>query len=443
MRALSYILGALVLAILAYSPATSLAQEELVTADRIGRTDAPIVLTWQIIAPHSHLATIQQRADGFRALYEEWARAHPDVRIDVEVIPGERINETQTRLLEQARVGQAPDFSAVDSFFLPLFKLAGVLAPLNEFFDEAYLNDLFPFVRQGVTDSAGNVVAVWWSTDLRVLHYRTDLVPVPPRTEAELIETAARVAGENPGIDGYLYNGGRWEGTFFDNVAHFWAQGGQLVDDTGRPIFNESSNREAMLNMLRFLQQTVQAGASPARVASIATYGDFEAAAQAGTVAMFQGGHWQYFNLRNLLTPEEFAKWAVAPIPQLREDLASTGTGGWTQAVFTNDPQKKALAVDFIRSVYDGPGAVVIGNPPTRQSLFQSEPFYTEDPIWDTFRQFLVSGQARPGFPIYPTISTEMQVAIGEVLTGTKSPEQALDDAWARVLEAYQSLQGT
>jgi len=49
-------------------------------------------------------------------------------------------------------------------------------------------------------------------------------------------------------------------------------------------------------------------------------------------------------------------------------------------------------------------------------------------------------GRARPGFPIYPTISEQLQIAIGEVLTGMKSPEKALDDAWKNVLREYEKI---
>ena len=39
--------------------------------------------------------------------------------------------------------------------------------------------------------------------------------------------------------------------------------------------------------------------------------------------------------------------------------------------------------------------------------------------------------------PIYPEISNHIQIMMGEVLSGSKEPEAALDGAWQRVMEAY------
>ena len=43
-------------------------------------------------------------------------------------------------------------------------------------------------------------------------------------------QSPAAAPKPTPKVDGYLFNGGRWEGTTFDNLAHFWSQGGELVD---------------------------------------------------------------------------------------------------------------------------------------------------------------------------------------------------------------------
>ena len=55
------------------------------------------------------------------------------------------------------------------------------------------------------------------------------LVPDAPQDWAEL--KAAALAAVAQGKEGVIFNGGRWEGTTFDWLAQFWAQGGDLVDD--------------------------------------------------------------------------------------------------------------------------------------------------------------------------------------------------------------------
>ena len=137
---------------------------------------------------------------------------------------------------------------------------------------------------------------------------------------------------------GYLYNAGRWEATVFDHLAMFWAQGGELVDRDGRPIFGEEPNRRAMLRVLGFLRDTIQRGASPRSVLGITDYQQLTGAAVAGDAAMFLGGNWQQKDLQTGLSPAEFAKWDIAPIPQADANTRSTGTGGWVWVVFAQDP---------------------------------------------------------------------------------------------------------
>ena len=96
--------------------------------------------------------------------------------------------------------------------------------------------------------------AAWWATDVRFfIAGRTSCRG--PRTWDELIEYAKAAEQKDSKVDGYLFNGGRWEGTTFDNLAHFWSQGGELVDEQGQPVFGEEPNRTYMVNELDFLRR--------------------------------------------------------------------------------------------------------------------------------------------------------------------------------------------
>lgn len=413
--------------------------QDLVTEDRFGSPDAPNVMTFSGPADYAGSHPTMAFREALAEVYGEWISNYPDWRVDI-ILQGGNIGQEQARLLEQARVGRAPDCALVDSFQLPVFIQQGVLQPVTEFFSEEELNDLFPFVRSGITGSDGEIYAWWFNTDLRMLYRRTDLMPEAPATWDELIAAALAAQEQDATVDGLLFNGGRWEGTTFDNLAHFWSQGGDLVDDEGRPVFSEEPNREYLLNMLNFLRETVESGAAPRRVSAITAYTDFNAAAQAGIVASFIGGHWQYFQLREALSEDDFALWDVSPIPGRTPEQGATGTGGWTIAAFSDDPEKIALCMDLVRSVYMGPLNEITGQLPTRVTLFNELPTF-QQPIYERFREFLQVGQARPGFPIYPELSNQFQVMIGEVLSGAKTPEQALEDTTQRVDEAYQRLQ--
>ena len=53
------------------------------------------------------------------------------------------------------------------------------------------------------------------------------------------------------------------------------------------------------------------------------------------------------------------------------------------------------------------------------------------------FGEMLVDGHARPTVPIYPAISQQLQLAIGSVVSGEKTPDEALDEAWRAVNAEY------
>jgi multiple sugar transport system substrate-binding protein len=407
--------------------------QELVTTDRVGSPDAPNVLTMRANPNQSPNSPTPGQKAAFEEVFQAFAEAHPDWQVQYEFF-GQDIGAEHARLLEQARAGRAPDCVTVDSFQLALFIENGVLQPLDAYFSQDEIDDLFPFIREGVTGPDGRIYAWWWGTDLRILYRNTDLMPDAPATWEEM--QAAALAASEQGVEGVLFNGGRWEGTTFDWLANFWAQGGTLVDDTGKPIFGEGENREKMLNALNYFNDLVASGAAPQRVATISDYNDFNAAALAGSAASFFGGHWQYFQLQEAMPAEAFATWDVSELPGPTPEERATGTGGWTVAAFSDDPAKIEMCAALMREVYMGPANEVIGDLPTRQSLFETLPKF-QDPYFGKLSEYLVNGHARPGVPIYPEISNQIQIMMGEVLSGSKEPEAALDDAWQRVMDAY------
>src|SRR4051812_6181627 len=417
-------------------PALALGQDDLVTPVRVGRADAPLTLGVWAQPDYFHLAARPAIAGAFTIVLDDWARAHPAVQLRVSVMPGLELHKTKLQLA--AAAGRLPDVASIDSYWLPLFMHD--VQPLEPYWPAEDRADFLPFTIQTLSDPAGHVLGLWHETDCRVLFYRKDLVPVPPRTWDQLLDAASRIAREQK-MSGYLYNAGRWEATVFDHLAMFWAQGGELVDRDGRPIFGEGPNRRAMLRVLGFLRDTIQRGASPRSVLSITDYQQMTGAAVAGDAAMFLGGNWELKDLQTGLTPAEFAKWDIAPIPQADANTRSTGTGGWVWVVFAKDPDRRRAAVEFIRDVEAPAHAARIseatGHLPVRRSVYRDFPIFSQDSWYRRFGEMLVDGHARPTALIYPTMSQQLQLAIGAVVSGEKTPEEALAEAPSAIDAEY------
>ncbi|MDK4715053.1 ABC transporter substrate-binding protein [Rhizobium sp. CNPSo 4039] len=426
--------SALALSTMLFSVPAAFAQE-LATKDRIGLADAPKTLTVRLTNDSQNNAD-PAIAQGYQKLFVDFIKKHPDWKLQMQFMSAD-IGTEQAKMLEQAKAGNAPDCAAVDSFVLSQFMVNHVLADFTPYFSKDEIADLFPFIRNGITDKDQTIRAWWWDTDLRVLYRNKSIVPDAPQTWDDLKK--AGIASVKEGMEGILFNAGRYEGSTFDWLANYWALGGKLVDDSGKPVFGEGENKEKFLKALSYYKDLVDSGAAPKRVTTIGNYDDLNAAAAAGTTALFIGGNWQLAQLKATLDPDEFANWTFSPIPGPTADQRSTGTGGWTIASFSKDKDKVEMCANLARDIYMGPGNALQQQLPTRKSLFDKyDVFATE--ANKTFAEALANGQARPGAPIYPEISNQIQIMMGDVLSGTKQPEEALNAAFKATMEAYKRL---
>ncbi|RAX37426.1 extracellular solute-binding protein [Rhizobium tropici] len=426
--------SALALSTMLFSVPAAFAQE-IATKDRIGLADAPKTLMVRLTndSPNNADPAI---AKGYQTLFIDFIKKYPDWKLQMQFMSTD-IGTEQAKMLEQAKAGNAPDCAAVDSFVLSQFMVNHVLADFTPYFSKDEVADLFPFIRNGITDKDQTIRAWWWDTDLRVLYRNKSIVPDAPQTWDDLKK--AGIASVKEGMEGILFNAGRYEGSTFDWLANYWALGGKLVDDSGKPVFGEGENKQKFLKALTYYKDLVDSGAAPKRVTTIANYDDLNAAAAAGTTALFIGGNWQLAQLKATLDEDEFANWTFSPIPGPTIDQRSTGTGGWTIASFSKDKDKIEMCANLARDVYMGPANALQQQLPTRKSLFDKYQVFATDAN-KTFAQALANGQARPGAPIYPEISNQIQIMMGDVLSGTKPPEQALDAAFKATMEAYKRL---
>ena len=322
--------------------------DELVTPIRIGRPDAPLVISMWAQQEYSHLAAREDQAAMFHRIFRDWAIAHPDIRVDISAMPALELHKA--KLMMAAANGRLPDVASIDSFWVPLFMAGKHIQPLDPFWPKEDRDDFLPFTIDTLSDAAGHVYGMWHGTDCRVLYYRKDLVPVPPKTWDELITVASRITKEKK-ISGYLFNAGRWEGSVFDHLPMFWGQGGELVDESGAPVFGLPPHREKMVRVLEFMRDAVAKGASPSSVLANNDYQQMSSAAIAGDVAMFLGGSWQVRELQPSLSKEQFALWDVAPVPQRDAGVVSTGAGGWSWVSFAKEPAKQKAAAELIQFI--------------------------------------------------------------------------------------------
>jgi multiple sugar transport system substrate-binding protein len=411
----------------------------VVTPQLIGYENAEIELTWQPVPAHSMADPSTARYRDLAKKAEAWVRKYPNVKI-IPVGTTQNINDSLTKLRVTVVEGGAPDLSAVDSFMMPLFK--EYAQPIEDIVSEYGIKteDFFPYIQRQVTDD-NHLKALWYTTDVRGLFYRKDLISKPPVTVDELITTGQQMAAR--GITGLLYLGRRNEGTVNNLWGLYWCQDAKLVDSKGNLAFDQGADRIAMLNLFNFIKRTIDSGITPKTIIDYGSDIDMYGEVAAGNVAMFIAPNQAIAQIREIMGAETFnSKWEFAPMPVMSAGQKSTSSaGGWTNMVFAKDELHRRLAADLAVNLYSSDEAseswtLAGGYLPTRQSNFESFAYIKSDPFLAKCKDFLGAASTRPAVELYNVISMEIQVAIGNIITGSASPEQALDGA-VRNIKSY------
>ncbi len=395
----------------------------------------PKSVTWQAIPSYSLQGTDPERVGYLteqRAAYE----ASSGWRLIPQVTTADT-SAAMAKLLLQASQGRAPNISQVDGYVFG--RVAPNAQPLTSQLAAAglRLDDWFPSIRETMTGGGDTVRGLQFTTDVRVLYYRKDLVPTPPQTWDELLSIAKPLAESGHVV---TFPAGRSEGAVTTTLwPQYWDQGVELFDESGDPAFATGKGYEAMANALGVVAKVIGQGVVPDRVATFGREDDQNTDVVAGRTAMFLGGNWQAAALNNLLPDKDFFDtWGVAPIPSVSGERNVTSAGGWVWAGFTDDQARLDAGIDWVMQTFVGDDGMATwcslgGYLPPRESVYDN-PKYEQNPFTPTFRQHLSEyARARPADRKYSLVSNSLQIALSSVAAGSSEPEQALDDALNRL----------
>ena len=386
-------------------------------------------IKWQAIPPYSTQQNDDKnRVDYLNKAISDW-EGSSNYSIDP-LVSSSDITSANAKLLQQASQGRAPDIAMVDAYIFPRFY--DYVQPLDGYLGDLSLGDWFSFAKEAMTNN-GKALGMQFTTDVRVLFYRKDLISKPPSSWDELLKAGEQVKGKAK--IPFLFPAGRDEATMTTTLLpYFWSQGGDLTDSSGKPAFTSGKGREAMLSSLNFVDECVKKGITPKSVTQYGTEADMNGDIASGQVAMFQGANFQVPLLKQIMGDKFTKQWAVAPIPSMSGDNHATTAGGQMWGVFTKNKKKQKAGVDFLKSVFVGNEGMagwcnVGGYLPPRKPVYDTSA-YKKDKYTDTFREHLDKyARSRPPTKSYQDISTALQVAVNQIVSGDKSPKQALDSA--------------
>ncbi|WP_165794212.1 ABC transporter substrate-binding protein [Deinococcus aerius] len=229
------------------------------------------------------------------------------------------------------------------------------LLPLNSRIkaDKINLKDYPNAYLQASTDSKGNIIGIPFRGHPLVLFYRKDVfkdlrLPVP-RTWQQVVNTAQIIQQRKPGMVGLSAMYGVSAGqNLFSWVSMLWGNGGDILDKTGRPVFNNEKGVQATqlyIDMLR-KNKIVPAAAT--------TFGETESSNQIlqGKAAMWVGWwwYWSQFSDPKAVAPGVLNNVGFAPAPGWAGGTTQNYALVWPVGIFKNAKNPDA-AWEFIKYV--------------------------------------------------------------------------------------------
>jgi multiple sugar transport system substrate-binding protein len=355
------------------------------------------------------------------------------IHVDVQQIPWTAAHEK----LLTAHVGNSlPDVAQVGNTWIPELTTLNAVEGLDPYLQRGQSvpqSDYFPGIWEtNVVDS--RVYGIPWYVDTRVLFYRTDMIPVPPRTWSEWIAAMERVKRESkdPHFFPLLMPTNEWP----QPVVLALQKGATLVDAAGHARFEEPQFLEAFSFYLDIYKRGLAPVMSNSQVANLyQQFGD-------GDFAMFISGPWDVGNLRTRLKPEQQKTWSVAPMP------APDGTqwpgvsmSGGSSLVIARTSERKDAAWKFIEFLSRPDIQVrfsqLSGDLPARRSAWQT-PELANDKEMQVFRAQLDRTAAMPRIPeienIVTTIFEHGQLGTRGQFTAAEGARR-LDDKVESMLE--------
>ena len=343
------------------------------------------------------------------------------IRVDVQQIPWSAAHEK----LLTAFVGEAtPDVAQLGNTWIPEFHAVGALEPLDPFLARSTIRagNYFPGIwATNVVD--GVVNGIPWYVDTRVLFYRTDLVPLPPRTWSEWLAAMRHVKTLRPNSYAILLPTNEYEPLEIMAMAN----GATLLNAQGTEgDFHDPRFVEAF----RFYQELFRRGYAP--VLSNTQVANVYQGFRDGDFAMYITGPWNVGEFRKRLPPSMNGKWSTAPMPSpVAGAWPGTSMAGGASFVIFKASQKKDAAWKLIEFLSEPAQQIrfyqLTQDLPAHRDAWKA-PVVANDPPLAAFREQLEHVAPLPRVPEYEQIATAVAEDGEAVVRGRMTIEQAVAD---------------
>ena len=251
----------------------------------------------------------------------------------------------------------------------------------------------------------GRLYAVPDNSNTQLLWYRSDLVPHPPTTWAQMLADAAQLKKEGkPHL--IEIQGAQYEGTTV------WFN--TMVSSAGGTILNPTATKVTLgAPAVRALSIMKQLASGPAADPSLSVQMENQnrLAMEAGTAA-FQLNYPFVYPAMKADNPKLFKVFKWALYPEVNPGTPAKVTIGGIDLAVSAYSQHKALAFQAALCLRDRQnqiiGANVGGVPPTIASLYNDPALFKNYPFHADILQALQNASVRPKTPVYQVVSIDI-----------------------------------
>ena len=317
----------------------------------------------------------------------------------------------------------------------PLLRGSGVAGPDSDLVETSMALCRQPYEK-------GPLYALPYVGNSQLFFYRKDLFEKhslkPPATWNDVLTAAKTIhekekTGANGGqIYGYVMRAAQGNAAVADFMPIFWAFGGEMFDNNGKPTVNSPEGIAALELMVELGKY------SPPGYAS---FNADEVAAHLlqGTAAMSINWPAWLGSFSDASKSKVIGKMEFTTLPSAKRP-GQAEIGNWLLAV-PRDSHNAQLAVEFLiwaTSAEQMKRSAERGNPPTRKSLFQDAEMVKKFPTYPVQLRSLETSRPRPRTPYWNEIENAFGIFLSKANTGELSPADAMNQANAEIEKILQ-----
>ena len=332
------------------------------------------------------------------------AQSHGKYTISYQLLPAASDAQRLQLVRRLAAHDSSIDIMALDVTWEAEFANAGWAAPWTGAAKAAVVNGTIkPALETAIWK--GQLVAAPLNTNTQLLWYRSDLVPNPPKTWAQMIADAEQLAKE--GKPHYIeIQGAQYEGTtvWFNTMNA--SAGGSVVNSDATKVTLGAPAVKALTIMKQLADSTA---ADPSL--GVQMENDNRLAMEAGSAA-FQLNYPFVYPSMKADNPAMFKHFKWALYPEVIPGVPAKVTIGGIDIAVSSFSQHRALAFQAALCLRDKQnqliGATVGGVPPTIASLYSDPKMFPAYPFHTDILYALQHGSVRPKTPLYQVVSIDI-----------------------------------